>query len=70
MQGRASGFDQCMGTACVGCGKSGRLYQAYVMLEIRFSITKDNISKIRMSLCIVENNMNEERQSVIYRCQS
>lgn len=40
------------------------------MLEIRFSITKDNISKIRMSLCIVENNMNEERQSVIYRCQS
>ena len=46
-----------MGTACVGCGKSGGLYQAYVILEIRFSITKDNISKIQMSLHIVKNNM-------------
>lgn len=46
-----------MGTTCDGCEKSGGFYQAYVMLEIRFSITKDNISKIRMSLCIVKNNI-------------
>ena len=48
-----------MGTARDGCEKSGGLYQPYVMSEIRFSITKDNISKIRMSLYIVENNISK-----------
>lgn len=37
--------------------KSEGFYQPDVRKRIKFSITKDNISKIRKSLCIVENNI-------------
>ena len=46
-----------MGRTCGEDGQDGGFYQPYVMPEIRFSITKDNISKIQMSLCIAESNM-------------
>ncbi len=39
--------------------KSEGFYQPDVRKRIKFSITKDNISKIQMSLCIVEKDTEE-----------
>ena len=46
-----------MDKACSKGRKSEGFYQPDVKKRIKFSITKDNISKIQMSLHIVKNNM-------------
>jgi hypothetical protein len=46
-----------MGEACGEGRKSEGFYQPDVRKRIKFSITKDNISKIQMSLCIIGNNI-------------
>ena len=46
-----------MGEARSEDRKSEGFYQPDVRKRIKFSITKDNISKIQISLCIVENNI-------------
>ena len=46
-----------MGEARSEGRKSEGFYQPDVRKRIKFSITKDNISKIQISLCIVENNI-------------
>lgn len=46
-----------MDKACSKGRKSEGFYQPDVRKRIKFSITKDNISKIQISLCIVENNI-------------
>lgn len=46
-----------MGEARSEDRKSEGFYQPDVRKRIKFSITKDNISKIQMSLCIAESNM-------------
>ena len=46
-----------MGEARSEGRKSEGFYQSDVRKRIKFSVTKDNISKIQMSLCIVGNNI-------------
>ena len=48
-----------MGEARSEDRKSEGFYQPDVRKRIKFSITKDNISKIQISLCIVENNISK-----------